>query len=215
METTTQEPTINYPDWLDEEKFGLIISNVLSCIDRAKLFADSRLVRVRHPLLQQEIGSEVALNTEMLCMLEDIALGVSANIKEHSNHAELISRLEYVEQMLMENAVDAKKIEDFLLQLVEAIDELNKLNPVPDGNFPPGPSIVDNVVRKQLKLPTLAQDLVLYPAVTTDRYEGREEVLQVLEACRADLLGRVADPVIREEIEGISTRVRAWLKLQL
>ncbi len=214
METVSEVPSIKYPDWLDEEKFGHIITEILACIDRAKLFEDGRLTRVRHPLLQREIGQDVALNTEIFNMLEEMALAISSNILRDSNHGELTSRLEYVERLLMENAMDLEKMESFLLEFAQAVDELNQSNLTPEDALPIGPSLVEATLRQQLQLPTLAQDLVLYPAVTSERYEPKN-VLPTLEACREDLLSKITDPVIKEEIEGIATRARAWFEANI
>lgn len=215
METITEEIAINYPEGVDEAQFSMLVKNVLDCIDRVKLLADARLTRVRHPLLQEEIGADVALNTEILNMLEDIASIISLEAGSQ-RQIELSTRLEYVERILLEAAVDSKKFGEALLTLVETLDQLNKSNPHEEG-LAMAPGLLEHELRKQLKLPTLAQDYVLYPPVTTHSLGGnREEVLGNLEACREDLAGRVInEPNAAEliaEIEGIASRAKAWFE---
>ena len=70
----TNEPGV--PEAAESQLLGQEVQQILDQIDRPKLMADKRLIRVRHPLLQAQLGADVALNTEIHNMV--IALVIAA-----------------------------------------------------------------------------------------------------------------------------------------
>ncbi len=207
---------LTFPEGLDEAKVDGLLQEILDGIDRGRLFYDQRLTRVRHPLLEERMGRDTALNTEIHNLLTDIvtALSVSDRI---SNRDELLAGIPQVESILLDSAHNPETLRENLTALKDAVTQLAELNPEEDGEEVEG--LVSRQLRQKLTMPNTAQQLVLYPPVTmTSLGESTDSVLKTLEGCKTHLLkaleGKEDDDSkeLREAVEAEAAAVRAWFE---
>lgn len=215
MEVQTNAP-IKYPEGLDETKLTEMLQSILDGIDRGRLMQDQRLYRVRHPLLQERIGAEIALNTEIHNLLSSIALGLTVSDK-FDNAKDLHEDVEKIEAMFIDNASNTEQLSEKLSTLKDALTKLGVLNVEKDG--PRVDNLVSTLIRRKLAMPNLAQDLILYPAVTNDTFkQPKSEILAVIEACRSSLCEMVegkedeAAVKLRREIEEEADFAKQWFE---
>src|SRR3990167_5264508 len=100
---------LTFPEGLDEAKVDGLIHTILDGIDRSRLFQDERLTRVRHPLLEERMGRDTALNTEIHNLITGIvtALSVSERI---SNRDQLLAGIPHIESILLDSANDPETL---------------------------------------------------------------------------------------------------------
>lgn len=215
MDTVTPKG-LTYPEGLDEAKVDELLQAILASIDRGHLFQDSRLTRVRHPLLEERIGKDTALNTEIHNLITDIVTALSASDRI-SNRDELLANIPHIESILLDSANAPETLRANLTALKDAVTQLVKLNSKEDGAEVEG--LISWHLRQRLTMPNTAQELVLYPAVTTASLgESKDQALETLEGCRAQLLATITgkeddcSKALRDAIEAEATAVRAWFK---
>jgi len=202
---------LTYPEGLDEAKTSESIQTILDGIDRERLFEDRRMTRVRHPLLAERIGRDVALNTEIHNLLADIALELYV-----SNNTDN-SGIHIIEDILLSAAKDPKTFRANLAAFKDAVIQLSKSNSDGDGLEISG--LVSNLLRQKLKMPNLAQEFILYPTVTISSLgESNEDALKTLEGCREQFLdafgGKNGDDTeaLKEAVEAEAAAVKAWFE---
>lgn len=205
-----------YPEGLDEGKVDGLLQAILDGIDRGRLFQDERLTRVRHPLLEERMGRDTALNTEIHNLITDIvtALSVSDRI---SNKGQLLANIPHIESIFLDSASDPAALRTNLTALKDAVTQLVALNPEEDGAEVQG--LVEGQLRQKLTMPNTVQELVLYPPVTTASLgESKDQALETLEGCRAHLLAALEgkedgdSKALREAVEAEAAAVRAWFE---
>ncbi len=207
---------LTYPEGLDEAKVDGLIQTILDGIDRSRLFEDQRLTRVRHPLLEERMGKDTALNTEIHNLITGIvtALSVSDRI---SNKGQLLANIPHIETILLDSASDPAALRTNLTALKDAVTQLVTLNPEEDGAEVE--ALVSGQLRQKLTMPTTVQEFVLYPPVTTASLgESKDQALETLEGCRAHLLAALEgqedddSKAFRDAIEAEAAAVRAWFE---
>ncbi|MFA5829598.1 MAG: hypothetical protein WC843_03835 [Candidatus Gracilibacteria bacterium] len=172
---TPRNAFFQYPEGLNEAKLVELIQTILDGIDRDQLMKDEHLPIVRHPLLQERIGTEVALNTEIHNLISNVA---SKTRSDQPTDVE--------EKILLANASNPKQMATSLAAFKEAITKLAPLN---IDEIYPIDTFVSMLLMGKLKMPTHAQEAILYPAVNHDLYESsKDEILGVIENCRKKLL---------------------------
>lgn len=211
METTGSTNTVTFPEGLSEAKIGELIEAMLGHIDRERLLEDKDLVRVQHPLIQERIGKDVALNVEI-----------------HNAFSVFVST-----QARIDLTTDPNKASDALLGLAkdmedsefksaftkfqEAIVKLAETNP---GEYKIL-DIISGQLHNRLKMPEIVQESITYPPVTVSTLgESNDEALKVLEECRATLLRKIKDidndatNEFRAKVETEYTAAKEWFTSQ-
>lgn len=184
-----QEQFLTYPEGLDETKLDGLIQAIIDGVDREKLFQEPRLRRVRHPLLQERIGKDVALNVEISNLISNSAVALTTSDRI-SNKEHLIENAQRAEDILFQAANDMQALKANLDTLKAMVTRLAKLNP--DADYFRFSALVKSMIEKRLKMPSAVQNYVLYCPVTADSLgETREEVLKIIEECRDILLRNV------------------------
>lgn len=214
MEEVTPKELI-FPDGLDEGKVDELIQTILDGIDRERLFQDERLSRVRHPLLEERMGRDTALNTEIYNLITDIVIALSAS-DEIDNKAELLESIPTFIEVLLDSAYLPDALEANLATFIAQVLKLVELNPEDNGSIVN--KLVHNLLRKKLTMPSLAQEYILYPPVTVMcSGESRDAALARLEGCKKfalDVIKDKGDDVsteFRKAVETEAAAVQAWL----
>ena len=207
---------LTFPEGLDEAKVDGLIQTILDGIDRSRLFQDERLTRVRHPLLEERMGRDTALNTEIHNLITGIvtALSVSERI---SNRDQLLAGIPHIESILLDSANDPETLRANLTTLKDAVTQLVTLNPEEDGTEVQG--LVGGQLRQKLTMPNTVQEFVLYPPVTVASLgESGDEALKTLEGCRKHLLEVLEgkddedSKALREAVEAEAAAVKTWFE---
>lgn len=206
-----------YPDGIDESKIGELLQKLLDGIDRDKLYNDKKLIRVRHPLLQERMGPGIALNVEIHNLLTDIVMGLTVSDRI-SNSAQLRERAKEIEQTLLGAAQDPESFQVALNSLKNISLQIAELNGG-DANDFISHDIVSDGLRGRLEMPNTVQELILYPPVTVDSLGmTKMEVLKTLEGCKKmvlDSLGNSDDlesVAIRNQVEDEVAAALAWFE---
>src|SRR3989338_1889136 len=106
MTTPADEPDeLGAPEAPESQLFDREVQQILGQIDRPKFMGDERLTRVRHPLLQERLGADVALNTEIHNMVCDLVTGITAD-DSISNKDQLAERAKFAEELLADCSTD-------------------------------------------------------------------------------------------------------------
>ena len=207
---------LTFPEGLDESKVSGLIQLLLDGIDRDRLFQDQRLTRVRHPLLEERMGRDTALNTEIHNLITGIvnALSVSDRI---SDLDQLLADIPHIESILLDSANDPAALRTNLTALKDAVTQLVALNPEEDGAEVEG--LVGRQLRRKLTMPNTIQEFILYPPVAVASLgESGDEALKTLEGCRQHLLNVLegkddnASKALREAVEAEAAAVKAWFE---
>ena len=190
-----------------------VVQELLDGINRDVLIQDERLTRVRHPLLEELVGKEVALNTEIHNLITGIVMALSISDR-FSNKAQLQERIPHIESILLDSAKDPETFQANLLALKDATSKIAELNFNEDENEVE--NLVEVLIRGKLKMPNLVQELLIYPPASgLSSGESKEDALKRFENCRNHLLENISgddekSAAFRADIESASTDVRAW-----
>lgn len=207
-----------YPSGLDEERMGEMVQELLDGIDRDRLYQDERLTRVRHPLLTERMGREVALNCEIYNLID----GLTGAILERDNSVRARSHAERMQaqDILVDNASDRNDFIPNLQAFMEAVVKCAELNlePTPDDMRVRG--VVQGLLKSRLvEMPNVVHDYILYPPVTlVSLGEPIEQALQGLEDVEAEwleALGKKDDEgsmVMKKAVEAEVAAVKAWFE---
>ncbi len=206
---------IKYPQGLDQAGFVELVKKVLDGIDSERLFQDQRRMRVRHPLLKERIGKDVAVNMEIYNLMNAVISGKT--IAPSDENIELIEGGKIAEEILLDAAKDRELFGTDLANLTTNAQNINSENPEDDVI---ATELVATVIRKELKMANMAQDLILYGAVTRDVLEEpAEAILKVMETAKADFLtfieGQSGEDVERfqREVMDEVDAIKAWFKI--
>ena len=192
------------------------IMNIVDGIDRTKLLSDHRLARARHPLVQERIGEQLALNVEVHNMVYHIASSV--NLPDGISNADQV--LEWgreSEAILLDNALDRKSLIQYIQSLktaVVALAQKYEENEKFSGN---ASRAVDFELRIFLKMPTNAKDLVVYSFARSgeDPQKALDRLLSMRERA-ANLICETPENASRiREFEDEHEAVERWLRGQL
>jgi|GEM_PF-4584500 len=187
-----------YPKGMDETKLRDFMKEILDGIDRDKLIADKRLVRVRHPLLAERMGQDVALNVELVNLINGFTDGLTirGNI---DNKQDIQKRGSMAAEILKDSSKEPQIFAEQLRNLEALTQQLSELNDTEDDDSGSS-ALIAIALRSQLKMPTLAQDLVLYSAVTRETLEvPRGEILKAIEEIRKSALAQLEKPDLNED----------------
>lgn len=207
---------LTFPEGLNETKIDDLLQSLLDGINRDRLFQDQRLYRVRHPLLEERMGKDTALNTEIHNLITNIvtALSVSDRI---SNKDELLKEIPQIESILLDSANEPETLRANLTALKDAVTQLVTINPEEDGAEVQG--LVSGQLRQKLTMPNTVQEFVLYPPVTTASLGvSKDQALETLEGCRTHLLaaleGKEDDDskALRDAVEAEAAAIKAWFE---
>jgi len=199
----TNEPGV--PEAAESQLLGQEVQQILDQIDRPKLMADKRLIRVRHPLLQAQLGADVALNTEIHNMV--MALVIAITIDDSiANKRELVAQAEAIEVLLPECAKDQGRMSAAISVFSQCVRDEHIGRGVLDAA-----TMVEAQLRTRLELPNTVQDMVTYPAVTRHTLgESPTDVLNGLRITRTNLENVFAHSGMSSIFKKECDAVEAW-----
>lgn len=156
-------------------------NRALVTIDRDKINAssDRQFRRLHHPLVQQQVGPEVALNVEVY---NAVTWAVIPHVISDrvGNKAELVANGKRLEQLFSENAKDPEDLMRAVHDLVDAvmaIQAAHEQGPHRDEaeSDKVARGALEIVLRRKLPMPRDADEFVTYPVAGYDLH-GVDEI---------------------------------------
>jgi hypothetical protein len=226
-----QDEAIKLPEGLDEQGFVQMLLDIVDCVDREKLYKNERFVRVRHPLLVERMGRDVVINVEVFNMVGQLMdelykPGVTnSTIRLGGNTPE--DTYEYLKDFLrlVQGVVkDADFWEGKVVELKAVMDKIRELNP--DAKLFDVLAWFDSLLRPNFKMPTLVQDVMLYPNVTMQGHDYcPEQLFAGVEGLKNEVLGMFGlgeagddderQAEVRAKVEAEAQAVRDWYTIHL
>lgn len=181
---------------------------VLAAIDRDKIgtSADRQFRRFHHPLVQQQVGREVALNVEIYnAVMWAVAPHVISD--RVSNKGELLADAKRLEQLLSENAKDSQALMQAVHDLVDAVMAIQQAHDAGPHREDAESSDVaqgalEIVLRRKLPMANNADEIVTYPVAGYDLHNLGEAVMR-------QAFGNIAQDARRTKLEGVEQAIAA------
>ena len=211
-----QNPSaLNYPPDLDEEKFCSLLQTVLDGIDRQCVEQLSSRT-VNHPLIQERMGSEIAINWQILLVLIDY-FGLSAAVN-NTNHPSRRRQLIWVREKIFQ--MTAKKPEEQKLALANLLLAAKKIltfnNGISKENII---NLLESQMKKTLQMPNEIQvRLLLAPVQSTISGMPKDEILSKIKGTIIGLNAEYANDdneLLAEAVEIEAALLTKWIKANL
>jgi len=213
-----EQHKLNFPEDLDVLKFTGMIQSLLDGIDRDRLFEDESLLFVRHPLIKEQIGKEIALNDAIYTLFMDFIIDIlkeSETVRRFG--VKLALDASVIKRTLMEAAKDPELFDSNFETFQEYLYKLEELNPDNDGAEVA--VFAQNQLLQKLKISNdIDEDLFYRPLYKLNEGWSFTDAIRVVSYFKKKLLktleGKIDDESVntRKTIETKAAAAKAWFK---
>lgn len=209
--------TIEFPPDMQEEQVRELLANLIRSLDREKLRTDPRMPIARHPLLVERLGQDMPIDVLITNLIEDVVTSLALERAGLRREDPWLKHGAVAESALLRNSADSDICNALLGRLKETAKALSDLNDASAGSVSAVPVAIGGMLNKMLRMPTIAQNFVLYPAVRREGFGAtRSAILASVESTRRALAAQFGastlegkDDIIRS-IEDEAAAVAKW-----